>query len=283
MPLYALVDGERQRAALGGIRRAECADCGTVMIAKTGTTIIHHWAHEAEQPGCASAEESPWHLGWKSLGADGTQEITVGCRRADVLAPGGFAVEFQKSAMTPEEVWGRERDWKGRLVWVFDAQEAFDEGRLVLRRHPDRELSDAYRNVNWSHAPVRIKAAQCRSLLDLGDDFLLYVGRWYDSSPLQGYGWQVTRDWCTAFVVRGSAIPDPPGYQAPVDLERVARKATVRRTWQDRAWDLAAKRAAGRCRVLQAGREGCGCVTCHAELKHGTPLPLSAYPLRAGD
>ena len=139
MSLYALVDGQRARATPDGNRRAACADCGTSMIAKTGTTVIHHWAHEAEQPGCEASCESPWHLGWKDLAADGTQEIAVGNRRADVLAPGGFAVEFQKSPMTPEEVRARETDWKRRLVWVFDAQDAYAEGRLVIRRHPDRE------------------------------------------------------------------------------------------------------------------------------------------------
>src|SRR5258706_7776427 len=125
------------------------------MIAKTGTTVIHHWAHETEQPNCSAAYEGPWHLAWKSLGSDGTQEIAVGNRRADVLAPGGFAVEFQQSPMTPEEVRAREADWKGKLVWIFDAQEAYAEGRLEVRRHPDRDDADAYRNLRWAHAPVR--------------------------------------------------------------------------------------------------------------------------------
>lgn len=239
MSLYALVDGQRARATPDGNRRAACADCGTSMIAKTGTTVIHHWAHEAEQPGCEASCESPWHLGWKDLAADGTQEIAVGNRRADVLAPGGFAVEFQKSPMTPEEVRARETDWKRRLVWVFDAQDAYAEGRLVIRRHPDREASDAYRNVTWAHAPVRIKAATCRSLLDLDGEQLLYVGKWFDSSPLRGYGWQVTQDWCVAYVVQGDKIYEPPGYRVSVDSGKLAARASLARQARIRRWQPA--------------------------------------------
>jgi hypothetical protein len=64
----------------------------------------------------------------------GAQECTVGDRRADVLAPGGFTVELQASPMTAEEVWSRELDWRMRLVWIFDAAAAFSAGRLRVWR-----------------------------------------------------------------------------------------------------------------------------------------------------
>lgn len=235
MSLYALIDGERSRATPDGGRRAACPDCGTRMIAKTGDVVIHHWAHETDQPHCRASAEGPWHLAWKSLGAEGTQEVAIGNRRADVLAPGGFAVEFQKSPMSPAEVQAREADWKHHLVWIFDARDAYAEGRLELRTHPDRDPGDAYRNIRWTHAPVRIKAATCRSLLDIDGERLVYVGKWFDSSPLRGYGWQVTQEWCVAYVVQGDRIHEPPGYRVAVDAGHLALRAQARlakiRSW----------------------------------------------------
>jgi competence CoiA-like predicted nuclease len=55
-------------------------------------------------------------------------------RRADVLAPGGFAVEFQASLVDAEEVRAREADWgtQGGMVWVFRADREFAAGWIVL-------------------------------------------------------------------------------------------------------------------------------------------------------
>ena len=94
------------------------------MIAKTGDVVAWHWAHQVDSPGCPAAGETAWHLCWKQLGPPGSQERAVGNRRADVLAPGRFAVEFQRSPLTAAEVTARESDWARRLVWVFDATDA---------------------------------------------------------------------------------------------------------------------------------------------------------------
>lgn len=224
MSLYANVAGERQRATREGPRAAECQDCGQPMIAKTGDVKIWHWAHRSENPDCQAAGETEWHLDWKELGPPGSQERAVGNRRADVLAPGGFAVEFQKSALTGAEVLAREADWKRQLVWIFDAAAAYGERRLELRVNLARGPGDAYRNIRWAHAPERVKAATCTTLLDLGDQ-LIYVGKWYDHSPLQGYGWLITRDWVIANVLNGSTIPRPPGYQQPVSRKQLNHHA----------------------------------------------------------
>jgi competence CoiA-like predicted nuclease len=136
MPLYALVDRQRQRAVKDGPRRASCAECGEPMLAKTGAVLIWHWAHVKDNPHCEAARESEWHLAWKALGIDGTQEITVGRHRADVLAPGGFAVEFQASPLDREEVSARESGWaaQGGMVWVLQADRAFAAGRITMAK-----------------------------------------------------------------------------------------------------------------------------------------------------
>jgi Competence protein CoiA-like family len=219
MSLLALVDGMLARVVAGGPRHGLCAECAGVMRARAGPVRIWHWAHVARNPHCEAARESEWHLAWKILGADGTQEVRVGARRADVLAPGGFAVEFQASALDAAEVRAREDDWgaQGALVWVFRADREFGAGRIVLAgsfRGWDECLlqpeNRATLDVTWFHAPERVRAAHAPSFLDLGGGQLLFVGAWrQDSQPLSGYGWRVSRDWVVGHVLRGGVVPAP--------------------------------------------------------------------------
>lgn len=190
------------------------------MRARTGLVRIWHWAHLEADPNCASALESEWHLAWKDLGADGSQEVRVGNRRADVLAPGGYAVEFQASSAGAEEVCAREADWavQGGMVWVFRADREFAAGRIVLSgsfRGWDACLlkpeTRSTLDVTWLRAPERVRAARAPSFLDLGeDDEMLFIGGWRDwSSPLTGYGWRVSRNWVVDHVLRGDVVPGP--------------------------------------------------------------------------
>jgi hypothetical protein len=199
------------------------------MIAKTGDVKVWHWAHATEQPGCPSEGESEWHLAWKAAGLPGTQEKTVGNRRADVLAPSGYAIEFQKSAMSGAGVLAREKDWKRKLIWVFDVSEAREAGRLELRINPSKPEGDGYRHIEWSHALERVRAATCQVILDLDGENMLYLGKWYESSPLMGYGWLVTREWVEASIVRGDKIVRPPGWVEPSEHDRRRPRSTATR------------------------------------------------------
>ena len=237
MSLLALVDGVPTRALVGGPRRGLCAECGGVMRARTGLVRIWHWAHIEADPDCAAALESEWHLAWKDLGADGSEEVRVGNRRADVLAPGGFAVEFQASSASAEEVRAREADWgvQGGMVWVFRADREFAAGRIVLSdsfRGWDASLlkpeTRSTLDVTWSRAPERIRAARAPSLIDFGDGQLLFVGGWRNgSSPLSGYGWRVSRDWVVKHVLEGKMLPRPLATD-PVTVKRQVREYMVR-------------------------------------------------------
>jgi hypothetical protein len=252
MPLYALVGGQRQRALRDGPRRASCAECGALMRARTGSVRIWHWAHVAANPHCEAARETAWHLAWKVLGLDGTQEVTVGSRRADVLAPGGFALEFQATALGVDEVRAREADWaaQGGMAWVFRADRQAAAGYIEIRGafDGDEDLvkpeNRATLEVTWRWAPEQIRAARAASFLDIGDDELVFVGGWYpESSPLAGYGWKVSKDWVVRNVLHGSTIPAP----------LAAHPSGVRRkieAWQRRRGE-AARLAAWRLEALQ--------------------------------
>lgn len=204
MPLNALVDGIMTLALRDGPRSAECFECGAPMIAKTGDVVIWHWAHKAENPACGLSSESEWHLTWKSLGLPGTQEIRSenGKRRADVLSPAGFAVEFQRSPLNWRQVREREDDWDHRLIWIVDTHSGVRTGRIVMTS-PD--------SLTWHRSPatvshmVRKEGGGCRVFLDLGDGSGLFYAE--SRSPLSmrgGYsdedigqvftGFRVTRD-----------------------------------------------------------------------------------------
>lgn len=245
--------GVPQRVLVGGPRRGLCAECDGVMRARAGPVRIWHWAHVVCNPHCKAARETEWHLGWKVLGADGSQEVRVGCRRADVLAPGGFAVEFQASALDVDEVRARENDWgaHGGMVWVHRADREFGAGRIVLSgsflgwdEHLLRPEDWATLDVTWLHAPERVRASRAPAFLDFGDGELLFVGGWRDgSSPLSGYGWRVSRGWVVKHVLRGKVLPCPLAAD-PETVKRLVRGWMVRVDEAERLERLP-RRAAG--------------------------------------
>jgi Competence protein CoiA-like family len=262
MPLYARVGDHRERVCEDGPSRGVCVDCGGIMIAHRGTMRIWHWAHEAANPNCEAGRESEWHLAWKMLALDGTQEVEVGRRRADVLAPGGYAVELQRSQMNAEEVHGREDDWsaQGGMVWIFCATKEAEK-RISWRRvraWEDRRVLQ----VTWKYAPDRVRSARAPSFLDLGNERLLFVGRWRlrHNGPLTGYCWPVSKEWVVENVLRGDKIPEPLGEDPEVIMARRARerKAELKRLAAERAVQQAAEREraeAARRRAAEQGRQ----------------------------
>lgn len=255
MPLYALIDGQPRRVLADGPRRASCAECGAPMRARTGSVRIWHWAHVARNPHCEAARETEWHLAWKILAIEGTQEVKVGRRRADVLAPGGFAVEFQASALTGEQVRAREDDWaaQGGMAWLFRADQAsieVTEQYLPQWLHLLKPENQMTMHITWPRAPERVRVARAPSFLDTGDGELLFIGGWRpDSSPLSGWSWKVTKNWVVENLLCANEIPGPLA-DDPADVfrridawERKQREreraAYLRR--QERAAEAAAK------------------------------------------
>jgi hypothetical protein len=213
--LYATVGTERLRATPDGPRRGECLDCSVTMLAKTGNVVVWHWAHQVKPLDCQAAYEGEWHREWKSLAREGTQEIAhpLGKRRADVLAPGGFAVEFQASPLTVEEVRAREADWDRKLVWIFDAREAYTTGRLSVNGYGKS------RKLFWRRAPERIKGVTCPTYYDVGDSHLIrFIDGYFQGSSVVGRGLVVTKKSVVADVLHGIKLPPVPVLDTPSEV-----------------------------------------------------------------
>jgi hypothetical protein len=120
---YALVDGQRQEAKRG--LSAKCPGCEAPMVAKCGEVKIWHWAHLGKLDcGLFWENETEWHRAWKGQFPEDWQEVYHRAENgdkhiADVKTDQGWVIEFQHSALKPEERRSR-NSFYPKLVWVVD-------------------------------------------------------------------------------------------------------------------------------------------------------------------
>ncbi|WP_051960968.1 competence protein CoiA [Devosia riboflavina] len=117
----ALVNGVRTPPSPG--LRGHCPVCENETIAKCGEQRIWHWAHRGKLH-CDPwwERETTWHRHWKNLFPEAWQEQLSrdpsGQKHiADVRTPFGTVLEFQYSAIAPEERRIRE-GFYGNLLWI---------------------------------------------------------------------------------------------------------------------------------------------------------------------
>lgn len=121
---YALIDNYRVEAQpkLHGL----CPNCFQPVVAKCGKHKIWHWAHRSITS-CDSwwEPETEWHRNWKNNYPANWQEISLLDKRtgekhiSDVLTTHDLTIEFQHSAINPEERISREKFYKN-MVWIVD-------------------------------------------------------------------------------------------------------------------------------------------------------------------
>lgn len=146
----AIVNDERVEAFRGG--RGKCPLCGSEMIAKCGTRVMHHWAHQRPLE-CDPwwENETPWHRAWKNLYPLECREVSHTAQngeihRADVRTPTGIVIEFQHSTMPDTERHSRE-EFYGNLVWVLDGR-SFEKNFYICHGLPHPE-SDLAKDIVW--------------------------------------------------------------------------------------------------------------------------------------
>lgn len=121
---FALFDSQRIEATPNVT--GTCPGCGAELVARCGTKKIWHWAHKGRRH-CDHwwENETQWHRDWKNQFDPSWQEVsardvTGELHIADIKTPYGLTVEFQHSAIKPEEVIKRTQFY-GHVVWVVDA------------------------------------------------------------------------------------------------------------------------------------------------------------------
>jgi hypothetical protein len=161
--LLALADDGTRRVQPSPNSRARCPSCLGAVLSKCGNVVCWHWAHEAVDDCDEWAKgETAWHRDWKERFPEEWREVVVGCHRADIRTPDGMTVEFQASPISDTDIQARERHY-GRVIWVFDASEAFAMGRLTI---------DADGDMQWESPKKSWLVPARRPYLDVGDGWL---------------------------------------------------------------------------------------------------------------
>jgi competence protein CoiA len=117
------------------------------MLSKCGTKVLWHWAHHGRKH-CDPwwENETEWHRSWKAcfpeewrehVHFDGKGEKHI----ADVKTPSGTVLEFQNSAMPPQELHAREQFY-GSMLWIVNGA-PFIDLFFILGRMPSQE-------TNWT-------------------------------------------------------------------------------------------------------------------------------------
>lgn len=120
---FALVNGRRHEAHPG--TAGVCPICGSAMVPKCGSRVVHHWAH-ASRRDCDPwwENETNWHRQWKNYFPKECREVSHTAlngeiHRADIKTPTGIVIEVQHWLMTDEERESREAFYKN-LLWILD-------------------------------------------------------------------------------------------------------------------------------------------------------------------
>ena len=175
--IYLMVNGRHRKPWPGPpADRAACTLCGKPVTGKAGRIVAWHWAHESGAD-CDSWYEpvSEWHLGWQAAVPEDRREVAMGRHRADVVMWDGTVVEFQHSSIGVDDIRARERFY-GRMVWLFDAREAYSEDRLSVRRLVDGGMQAQFGG----------RCVICHQSVEEGQWIRRWAGKWAHTGCIEG-------------------------------------------------------------------------------------------------
>jgi competence protein CoiA len=179
--LWANRDGERVEAS--PCARANCPCCGGAVIAKCGSIVIWHWAHEAAECDPWYEPESEWHISWKKRFPPAWQEVVVGNHRADIRTP-KLVVELQSTGISPEEITERETHYRN-MVWLVRGHDFADN--ISLRQR------DGYLSFRWRWPRKSWWAARMPIVIDLPDR-MIHVRKLHNNTPCGGWADEITEE-----------------------------------------------------------------------------------------
>lgn len=195
---WADVDGAQAEATPSA--RGLCAGCGRRVIAKCGSQVSWHWAHEADGQTCRYESEGEWHIEWKrwllrkDVGGElAPERLHEGAgRRADILHD-RFCIELQHSCIGRDEVVERSADWDAAgfpVVWVVDASGWERYKYRPSRYQPSGLYAGLARTVEMPRRPAKWHDVGAAVVLNF-DRTLLWM-RGVHGSPMKVAGIDVT-------------------------------------------------------------------------------------------
>lgn len=170
---FAIIDNNRVEAQPK--QNGLCPNCGQPVIAKCGEKKVWHWAHRSVISCDRWWEpETEWHRNWKNNYPVECQEITLvdvetnEKHIADVRTIHNLVLEFQHSAIRPEERISRENFYKN-IIWVVDGTRLKNdyqrfrkgkEGLFFIRTKNENvfqvEFPDEVFPANWLNSSVPV-------------------------------------------------------------------------------------------------------------------------------
>jgi len=127
--IYATHNNKRIKAVHTG-ERADCPECGGVVIAKCGNHKKNHWAHLSTTESCKYKPMSDFHLMVQSLFHDNfLEKISIdsnGEKHIADLEINGLILEVQNSPIDYDEVQKRNIHHKN-VVWVLNWETFFGD------------------------------------------------------------------------------------------------------------------------------------------------------------
>lgn len=167
----ALVNNELSEAQPG--LKGICPLCAENVSTKCGPQRIHHWYHPTKENCDSWAEkETEWHIGWKrnfpiEWHECPMRDLVIGERHfADVRTPHGLVLEFQHSALNPQERISREQFYKN-MIWIADGSRRIRDFTRFVRGFADNNCKlsnapfllsfpDELFPKDWLHSPVPV-------------------------------------------------------------------------------------------------------------------------------
>ena len=154
-----------------------CPSCKTSVLSKCGSEKIWHFSHKSTEECDSWSESDPWHLNWQALFPKEQVEIVMENHRADAVSTGGVVIEFQHSYLS--SIIAKEREaFYQNMIWVFDAVEPWENGRLK-EIDSDTNASSDVKSFYWKSPKSCIKEyySYYPLLLDVGNNVLIVVYR----------------------------------------------------------------------------------------------------------
>jgi competence protein CoiA len=170
-PMFYALDDSGRPVTPTRRARAACPLCRARVVAKCGSIVEWHWAHDRGADCDPWSEgETPWHVWWKQRAPPARREVARGPHRADIVRDDGYVIELQHSAISREMIEEREAFYE-KMVWLLDGRTYRRE--TFLFDMPVQRIEEAGdRRWKWRWPRLAFARAKKRIFIDLGEDIL---------------------------------------------------------------------------------------------------------------